>query len=261
MMQRICACLCHPRFIGRYHKDRVGVIFLTVLIFLSLYTAVFAARCYTDEPFSSETYLSITSCVITSDASDVVYDASNNKFSGSSKVINGSGFSLAILPEEEINFTTLGVNVILASEAASVYYGNYKISEIEYQNIKVSDFTFEGIINNNPSDIYNFKLFIEDVLCSSNVFFQSYTFLNGMITILFYYLVIVIAIYIFAGLINQTIDRKVRIKLCFYDGLVFFVGAFFACIFNVGWLLYASFVLPLIYATITFRHIVKVVIK
>ncbi len=261
MMQRICACLCHPRLIGRYHKDRAGVIFLTVLIFLSLYTAVLAARCYTDEPFDNETYLTITSCVITSDASDVVYDASNNKLSGSNKIITSSGFSLAILPEEEVNFTTLGVNIILAEEKAHVYYGNYKISELEYKNIKVSEFSFAGIINNNPYDIYNFKLFIEDVLSSSNVFFQSNTFLDGLITIILYYLVIVIAIYIFAGLINQTIDRKVRIKLCFYDGVVFLVGAFFACLFNIGWLLYASFVLPLIYAAITFRHIVKVVIK
>ena len=66
--------------------------------------------------------------------------------------------------------------------------------------------------------------------------------------------------FIFAKMINPSIDRKVRAKLVLYDTAIFFVCAMLASLFNQGWIAYIGYVLPVIYTSITFRHIVKVVI-
>lgn len=262
MFQRLCDCLCHPRYLGRYHKDKVGIILLTVLIFLSIYIAVFATSCYMEEPFSDYSYEAITSAVIQEEEMSVQYIKDEKRLVAEKPiVISKSSFSLFVMPENTPAFSSDIVNIVLLEKEGEVYYGGRHISTVSYDNLSISDFDFKSIQKNDISSIFNFKLFMQEILSSGRVYFQTSSFIRGIATAISYYLIIVVALCIYAMLLNPTIDRGVRVKLCFYDSCIFFIGATIACLFSVDWLIYFAFILPLLYGTITFRHIVRVVIK
>lgn len=262
MLERFKDCLCHPKFLGKYNKDRAGVVFLTIFIFLVLFTAIFAARCYTEAPFNDSSSQTVTSEIITQGSSDVIYDAEKHLLSGKSIELKGEGYRLLILPSNgkaTMNFDE--VTILLKEEYAEMYYSSMRVSSIEYKDIIASSFSLEKVAENKTTDIYNFKTFLNSVLSSSNLFFQTFSFLQGVVTTIIFYLICVFFSVFLSIAINPTIDRDVRIKLCFYDGCIFFIGCFFAHLFDFGILVYFSLLLPMIYTLITFRHIVKIVIR
>ena len=109
--------------------------------------------------------------------------------------------------------------------------------------------------------IYNFKIFIDSILDSSRIYFQVSTFLRGALTTFVYYLICVLFSFVLSISINPSIDKGVRTKLSFYDGCSFLVGSFFAYLFNASIIVYFALPCPLIFAFITFRHIVRVIIR
>ena len=265
MLERISDCICHPRFIGKYNKDKVGKIILCIILFFSLYLVFFGIRCYTENPFGSNASSEIVSSVIKSRQDSVVFDTDLDKLLGEGCLIKGDGFNLYVLPSEDIKISKYedfySINIILDEEEAIIYYGISEISKKSYKDINVNGFSFAKIINNQVEDLYSFNIFIQDILLSSEIYFQTYLFLEGAMSALITYIIIVLICFAFAYMINPTIDRKVRIRLCLYDGLIFFVVSMLASLFNAAWLVYVGYCMPVIYTTITFRHIVRVVIK
>ncbi|MDE5566465.1 MAG: hypothetical protein K2I77_05715 [Anaeroplasmataceae bacterium] len=260
MLSRIIDCICHPKFIGRYNKDKAGIVFLTVLFFFLLYVAAFGIRTYTTAPFNDTTYSELASAVVQTKEVDIVYQ--NHQLQGENKVIVGDGFRLFLLPKEAPKeYSQTDINVVLKETEATVYIGSYRLSSLEYENINAYDFSFADICNNQTEDIYQFKKFMYDIFSTATIPLQSLSFAGGILTSIFYYFVIVVCAGFFSKMVNPTIDRGVRYKLCFYDGIIFFVISMFASLFNVGWLSYVAIGMSLVYVTITFKHIIRVVIK
>ncbi len=264
MLDRLIDCLCHPKWIGKYNKDKASIVFLTFMIFFLLYLIVFGVRCYTEQQFNESAYRSVASAMIRQDELDNIYQ--DHKLIGTPTTIKEDGFLVYILPEDdkavkETGLFNFSVQMVLYADKAEVYYGIMRLSSIDYKDIDCPNFDMKQISLNNDEDIYYFKIFIAAVLNSSNVAFQTMNFVNGAISSLFYYLIIVLCACFYATFINPTIDKPIRIKLVFYDSLIYFVVNLFASLFNFGWLTYVAIVFPLIYVTITFRHIVKVVVK
>lgn len=261
MLERIKDCLCHPKNIGRYHKDKVIIVFLTMLIFFIVYLAILGTKTFSEPYFEEGSYNALTSSVIRSDNPNASYDSTTHVLSGESCLIKGNNYSIVVLPKENISFPLNSITIVLNETLAEVYYSDVKVSSIEYKDIKCSNFSLLNVKDNIIYDTYNFRIFSRYVLESSSAFFKTMIFLSDALSVVIYYLAIALALTIYARLLNPTIDRNIRFKLCFYDGLVYFVGACFACLFDIQWLSYVTFILPLIYATITFRHIIKVVVK
>ncbi|MCM1130393.1 MAG: hypothetical protein NC310_03125 [Roseburia sp.] len=263
MFERFKDCVCHPRYIGKYNKDKGGIVFLTILIFFFLSILMQGIRSYTANPISETFSYAMTSTVIQHGKTNVVYNAAEGKIIGDYFESKHNGFHLIVLPEEHTSVALEldAVTVILEEESATLYYGNLRASTFLYKNLDIVNFSFENVATNQATDTYYFRIFIDHILDSAKVFFQTYAFIQGIITTVVYYLICVAFSYVLSIAINPTINRGVRIKLCMYDGCVFFVGTFFAYLFNSDIITYFSLALPLVYTLVTFRHIIKVVIR
>ncbi|MDE7263292.1 MAG: hypothetical protein K2N64_01345 [Anaeroplasmataceae bacterium] len=262
MFERFKDCICHPRCIGKYNKDRAGVVFLTIVLFFTLCAGMLAARCYTDSPFTEAPLLSVTSKIIQHGDNDVAFDRETNTLSGTGFELGGTGIRLVVLPKDNQYSLPLDtVTLLLEESGAKVFYSNVEISSMEYKDITVSSFNLANVAANQSLDTYNFRVLVSSLLESTTLFFQTYSFVQEVISIIIFYLICVVFCYVLSIAMNPTIDRGVRAKLSFYDGCVFFVGSFFAYLFNVSIIIYFALALPLIYTLITFRHIIKIVFK
>lgn len=263
MFGRIKDCVCHPRYIGKYNKDKVGIVFITIFIFFLLSIVMQGIRCYTENPISETVPYTITSTIIQHGETNVSYDAAEGRLKGDFFEENRAGFHLIVLPSEDARIALKldTVTIILKGESASVYYSNIKASTLSYKDLKISSFSLANVATNQATDTYYFRIFIDQILDSSKVFFQSYAFIQGILSSIVYYLICVVFCYVLSIAINPAIHRGVRAKLCFYDSCVYFIGTFFAYLFNSDMIIYFSLALPLIYTMVTFRHIIKVIIR
>ena len=260
MLERIKDCICHPRFIGKYNKDKIGKILFVIFLFFALYLLVFGVRVFNENPLGEGSESLIASKVISKQNKTIYYDSETNKLIGDSIVIQEETFNMYVLPTDEATISNLTVNIVLKEDKGFVYYGDIAIGVINYTDVQAGSFTFEGISNNNPTDIYQFRNFISSVLESSYTFFRVYNFVEGAITTFTTFMMLFLVSFIFARMINPTIEGKVRAKLVLYDANIFLVCAMLASLFNAGWIVYIGYALPMIYTTRTFKHIIRVVI-
>ncbi len=263
MLERFKDCLCNPRYIGKYNKDKFGKIFLIIILFFLLSASIQGMRCYTENPLSDDVSTNFTSMVIKNGSSDISYDSRNHKLIGSSFKMSNNGFVLVVLPKENdvitLNFDS--ITIILEEEVANLFYDNQQISSIKYNEMSSKDFNFNNIACNQVVDINHFQSFIDEIFASGCTMFQTFNFIDNLMTSIVYYFICVFFCYIFSIGINPTIQKNVRAKLCFYDSCSFFVCQFFAYLFNSEILIYLALILPIIYSFITFRHIIRVVVK
>lgn len=260
MWDRIKICFCHPRWIGKFHHDHPRIVAGTILLFFALFLAIYGVRCYTTSPFDEAAGNTVASFLVNHGEVNVSYE--NKKLSGEQYTIVGDNFHIYILTAKDTQKVNIAnISICLDETQAVVYLGNLKMKTISYQSISSSDFDFKDISTNQPKAIYQFKIFINEILNSASVPFQTINFIEGILNEIIFYFMMVVLLSFYALAINPTIDRNIRIKLCMYDALSYFSVSFFAELFNVYWLSYLALVLPIIYCTITFRHIVKVVIK
>lgn len=260
MLERIKNCLCHPRFIGKYNKDKLGKIILIILLFYFSYLLVFGLRTFTENPIGEEADRVIVKEIISKQSDNVFYDEELKLLSGESTYIESDSFGLYVLPEEGFKVNAYTINIVLDSNKGYVYFGYYQVSEIDYNEINTTSFSFGSIIKNDSQAIYSFRYFINNVLESSFLAFRIFNFASGAIEAISIFLLLFLLEFIFAKMINPTIERKVRAKLVLYDVNIFFLCAMLASLFNQGWIVYLGYILPVIYTTITFKHIIRIVI-
>ena len=260
MLERMKNCICHPKFIGRYHKDKVGkIIFISFLFFL-MYLVVFGVRTFNENPYGEQAESLIVSEVISKQVKTVEFDKESNCLSGDSVSIVDEAFGIYIFPQGNDKMPELTINIVLLVKAAKVYYGNYEIGTVKYEDIKTESFSFDMIAKNDPTHIFNFRGFVSSILESSYTFLRAFNFGEGVSMAFMTFMVVFLVSFIFAKLINPTIEGKVRAKLSLYDTNIFLVCAIMASLFNLGWIAYIGYMLPIIYTSITFKHIIRVVI-
>ena len=161
MFGRIKDCLCHPRYIGKYNKDKGGIVFLTILIFFLLAAIMVGARCYTEDPISETVPYTITSSIIRYGETNVEYKADEGKLTGDSFEINEDGFQLLFLPAEDkaVPYKLDTVTIVFKEESATIYYSNILVSTLDYQKLNIKSFTFANVAKNQVTDTYYFRIF------------------------------------------------------------------------------------------------------
>jgi len=269
MFERIKCCLCYPRFIGKFFKDKGSMIFLMILLFFGVYAVSLGFKTYSSEYFDDDSVLLVTSCVVQGDKANISYDKESGKLSGDSITYAGEGFNVMFFPKEEdkniINYDNLsyiaGVNIVFDVDGGHIELGGIKVSEFYYKDINISDFNIIDVQNNNAGAVYTFKVLVRAGLLSSNLFFNTYDFTLNLISDFIMYFVFVLISYFFSRGINNTIDSKIRAKLCFYDNLIYFIVCMVVCLVGIEWLSFIGVLLPLIYTFVTFRHIVRVQVQ
>ncbi|HIT50204.1 MAG TPA: hypothetical protein IAD46_04170 [Candidatus Pelethenecus faecipullorum] len=260
MLDRIRNCICHPKWIGNYFKDKIRYIVAVTFLFLGVYVAVLALRIYTTEPFSEGSVKELTSAVIRGKESDVRYDDTTHRLTGSYCVYEGDDFQLIFLPEQDVR-ATLGIQILFLETEVRVYYAGMKAQSYRYDQTVVSSFSLADIQKNQSEDIYQFKILLGGVLDSTHLFFQTMVFLERLGMELGYFVILLICMFVFTYFLNPSIEGKIRIKLVFYDAMIFFFVELLSVLFAMSWLQYVALILPIVYANITFRHIVRVVVK
>ena len=267
MLERIKCCLCYPRFIGKFFKDKVSMIFLMILLFFGVYAVCLGVRTYSSEYFDESSVASVTSAIFQGDSANISYDKDSCSMIGTSKTFNGNGFKVVFFPveSEEINYENLSymadINIVFDEKVGYIELGGLKISEFEYKDINIDSFSIKNVQENNTDDVYYFKVLVRHALLSSEYFFNTYDFVMELISNFVLYFIFVLISYFFSKSINSTIDNKVRVRLCFYDNLIYFVVCLVIVLVNIEWLSYIGLLLPLIYTFVTFRHIVRVQVK
>ncbi|MDE6661181.1 MAG: hypothetical protein K2J93_05120 [Anaeroplasmataceae bacterium] len=263
MFVRIKYCLCHPRYIGKYNKDKGGIVFLTIFIFFLFCTLMQGARCYTENPISETVAYTITSTIVQYGETNVEYDAGEAKLKGDFFEVNHEGFHLLFLPNENtrVSYKLDTVTIVFEEETASLYYSSFKAATLAYKDLNIANFSFANVARNQAADTYYFRIFIDSTFDSAKLFFQTFSFLQGIFSALVYYVICFVFSYVLSIAINPAINRGVRAKLCLYDGCIVFIGIFFAYLFNSDFIIYISLALPLVYTLVTFRHIIKVIIR
>ena len=261
MLERIKCCLCYPRFIGKFFKDKVGTIILTILFFIISYGAILGVKCYSSDYFDDESILAVTSNILQGESSNVKYDKDTYTLTGSNVVYKGDGFVVTFFPVEGSSFigNDVSVNIVFDSTGGYIDFAGYGVvSEFSYKDINAGSFSISAIQKNDINAIYNFKVMLYGALNTSSYFFNTYDFALDFISNVSLYFVFVLICFFFSKGINPTIDKKVRVKLCFYDNLIYFVVCLVNVMVSVELLDYVGLILPLIFTFITFRHIVRV---
>lgn len=268
MLERIKCCLCYPRFIGKFFKDKFSTIFMTILLFFGVYVLSMGFSIYSSDYFDDNSVLAVTSTIVQGEKSNISYDSTNAILSGDSITYEGNGFNVVFFPvetEEVIDYTNLeyyaNINIVFDSQGGYIDLGGIIVSRFEYKDININDFSINDVQDNDTEAVYTFKVLVKAALKSSNVFFNTYEFFINVFSDLAMYFIFVLISYFFSKSVNSGIESKIRAKLCFYDNLIYFIVSMVVCLTGVEWLSFIGVLLPLIYTYVTFRHIVRVNVK
>lgn len=264
MLERIINCISRPKFIGKYFKDKASTIFLTILIFFIAYVLVLGVKCYSEEYFDSDSLDILVSDVWAGDVNNVYYDPVSKVLVGNSVTYFGENHYMVFLPGDDFNVGVdkiAQIGILLYADYGLVSVGGVSVGKINYADFNFGGFSLADVKSGVIEDSIMFKAFLDNVLNSSSFFFNTQVFIKEMISTLLYYGISVLFVYFGSKLINPGIGNKVRIKLCFYDGVIFFLFSIFVCLFNASWINFIAVIFPIIYGNITFRHIVKISVR
>lgn len=258
MLGRIVNCLCHPTKLGLYHKDKIFLPIIFVLVSFLLYIGMIAAIMFTTSPFETNMADSYIPQIVYDNNSNIEYK--EGKLSGNEYIIKGNDINLYFMKSDfrpvqneiAINFT---------SEKAIVYYGGYEISSYVYTESQANDFSFADIIAGDFTDRIYFVELLNGVLSTTDVFFNALRYVEYISQTIMYFVILIIVITVLSLFINPGIKMNVRIKLNLYATVCHFVVLMFTVIFNIAWLEYVSYLLPAIYSFCCFTHIIRVKVK
>lgn len=262
MLNRLLDCIVKPRFIGKYHSDSFFKVLLTIFIFFCLYMGILAMRCFNSDYFSNDDSRLVASIVVQYGGNDISYNSLENKIEGDTYIYKGEVFNLVVLPAENYNYDLNAINIVLHEDHSQIVFYGVVVSNVQYQNLNIESFDFNAVANNDFTNTYNFCNLISLTLQSSNAVFQAMDFFQkGMTNLILLVVIALLCYFAISKIVNPSIDRDVRLKLVMYDACIFFVALMFAEMLNVAFLEYFGIILPGIYTYITFKHIVKVVIR
>lgn len=263
MLERIKNCLCHPRMIGKYFKDKVSTVIITILLFFGVYACVLGMKTYSEDYFPDDAISIVVSEIFQGNVSNIKYDHKTGVLSGGSTVYKGNGFIVTFCDPENKDAKSLysDIAIMFNSDCVELYSTGFMVGKVSYKDINAGDFSISGIKNNAVSDIYNFKVILRAAFDSSNLFFLTFDFFSELLTTALTYLFSVLLLFFFSKYLNPTIEGKIRTKLCFYDGLIMFFVAILGVLFNASWLTFIAVIFPIIFGNITFKHIVRVSVK
>ncbi|MGM9969250.1 MAG: hypothetical protein ACI35S_02520 [Anaeroplasma sp.] len=259
MLKRVGISLFRPSMIGMFYKDKLWVVLTHAFVFVALFITCFSICSSNEKYFSSDTIENITSLVQNSnDELDIKYE--NNTLTGTGFNISSTDFKAYFL---ESNFKKSSNVIILHFKETEVdmFYGSKLIKSYEYSKSTALSFEMNGVKNANIRDVLAFEALVSGALSTIDAQFMTLAIISNILSIIGSYIGILLFGLFFSYIINSSIDFKIRIKLCLYCSLNYFVVWIFAILLNASFLQYVAFLLPLVYINMAFSHIIKIKIK
>ncbi len=255
-MRRIIDCLCHPSRIGLYYKNKIGVIIAHVVVAMLVFVSVFSVSYINYDYFDHSFSRGITS-LIRSSENDLNIKYNDGRLTGTGFSVAAGEYEIYFLDSSFIKESEV-LKVYFQEEKAEVYFGFRCIATYEYKNSTAKDFSFAEVKDYNIYDTIQFEGIVTGVFDTINTRYVVLDALEVLIGILTTYFIVLGIITLYSLFINPMISFKVRIKLCLYCSIVYFLAMFFTVCFMASWIQYLAFILPFMYTKRAFRRIVKV---
>ena len=259
-MQRLKNILCHPSRIGLYHKDSPLMVIGYLVLFLGFLIGMLALKTYNTNYFDYSDSNYVTS-LIYNNKNETTIEYKDHKLSGSSFVVTSDTFECYFLSGISINnIKNNGMIFIMNENDVNVYYRFRLLKTINYSDISTDySFSINDVRKNDSNALFNIKGFYDCIFKSVDKSYASSVFLTNILSILQYYFIFsVLVLSVYSYFINPSISFGVRTKLVIYDSLVYFFVMFFMLAFEINFLQYVALIIPLIYCSVTFAHILRV---
>lgn len=259
MFQKIRICLCHPKYIAMYYKEKASKIaLLIVTFFLAFAGIVILCECKKDF-FTNVDNQEIVQSIVIGDVPNLIFDAEQNKFIGNQATYKSTYYNVYFLPKEKINFNEreAKTSIIFDAEKVTLYYSGMLIHQGDYQSELLESFDLALVKDGDIKTTFVFSKLLTVILNDANQNVVKLSVLNYIVTAIFYYFGIVLSLFLFTILSNPTIGKGVRFKLCCLDSLIFIAVFAFQVMLGMPWLLYVGVALPILYSNFTFLHIVR----
>ena len=259
MFQKIRICLCHPKYIAMYYKEKASKIaLLIVTFFLAFAGIVILCECKKDF-FTNVDNQEIVQSIVIGDIPDLIFDAEQNKFIGNQATYKSTYYNVYFLPKEKINFNEneQKTSIIFEEEKVSIYHAGLLLHQGNYESEYLESFDLALVNKGDMKSTFIFSKLLTVIFNDVNPNAVKLSIVNYIATAIFYYFGIVLSLFLFTILSNPTIGKGVRFKLCCLDSLIFIAVFAFQVMLGIPWLLYVGVALPILYSNFTFLHIVR----
>lgn len=263
MLNKIIICLCHPKKIGLFFKDKIYKPILYAIGFFLLYVGIIALVAFSNKVFDSSYTEGSINLIVSEESANtntnVTFNSTTKTLEGNETKYSNSYFQVYFMPKGTV--TTPSANVttlVFLSDHVECFYGVHRLGEYNYSDLKdVKDFSLSNVVKGVNEDKLELKTIVNAIYQASETSISLYYIFNYAVFGISYYAGLLLFIFFMSFMTNPAIEFKVRTKLCLYDSLIFFVVLSFCMGFAIEWLLYLALCLPVFYSSFTFSHIIK----
>ena len=260
-MQRLIDILCHPRRLGIYNKDKMYIPFIYFLSFFLTFMGVVLIINFNTEYYDVNTSSNIIQIIDISNE-DIYGEYVDGKFDFNNKKNDISTDDIIIYfnyKNVEKSFNTVSKTIInFESDKVCIYYGLSMEASYKYDKYEIDNFSLTGVCEGNIDDIVSFKDLLNNIFFDFNSEYQISTILPLFFQYFMQFLMVFAFMLIFSFFVNPGIRFNVRLKLLIYDSLIYIFVMMLAVMIQISWLEYIAYVLPIIFAGITFSHIIRI---
>ena len=257
MFERIKNCICHPRLLGLYYKDSffkvIGALVSVFLIFMVLSVTI----AVNTKHFDYNDTKTVTNMIMHKDSSDISYDSRTASFSGTPIKMESENYILDFLTNENYSKSNKMVFRFNAKSMDFIYEG-FVVATCNYADYETEDFSLLMVQKGDISNMMNFQKLLHELFDDINKSFSAVVIASDSAICLGYYLVVLLIAIVASYFTNPDIQGKVRVKLCLYSTLIYFVVMIFALLYDAKWLQYVALCLPILFTNMTFSRIIRV---
>ena len=256
MLGRILDCLCHPKYIGMYYKDRLSKVIGVAVIVFMLFVVVCGIYTFNKVGFDYQVSKGITNSIQLVETKEINYDSESDTLSGEEAYYNYSYIGVQFLGSKlPVAFTEEAIVLDFKETYVGVYVSGYEVKQINYSETSGESFSLKAVGKGDITNIVVFQDFIHSILEEVNVLYQG-LILGAMISQVFtYYIGTLILVFFVSIMHNPGIDKKTRFKLCIYSTLIYLFAEIFVLLCGAQWISYVGIILAVVYPKITFSHI------
>ena len=259
MLQRIIDIICHPSRIGLYHKDKWWVVFIHLVVMIALMAISCTLSAMNTSYFSSEDTKLIYSLVRDADESNLSYI--DKRLEGNTLVVTSADFDAVFLGDGTIPKDSSKMTMHFNEEDINIYLGSMLLNNYKYANSYANSFSFKNLQEGVLKDRLAFEELIHGALMSVNSTYLRMDIISGILSFILSYIFVLLIVYAFSYMSKPDISWPIRLRICVYSTLIYFLLLIFRFSFNIRLFEFLAYILPVFYTNIAFSRIIKVKIR
>lgn len=257
MFERLRNSFCHPRLLGLYYKDKIIkpiILVICSFIMFMIFSVIIALN--TEHLKYDDTKI-VSDLISRSNSADVEFDSRTSSFSGNPVKFESNTFVVDFLSVENYAESEKMVMRFNAKNMDFIYNG-YVLGTYTYSNYNIESFSIKLLQKGEMRNTIEFQNLLYDLFLDINKDYSKIIIANDAVVCFGYYIIILIVALVISYFNNPEIQGRIRVKLCMYSTLVYFLVMIIAIIYSAQWLQYVALGLPLIFTNITFSRIIRV---